>query len=159
MRGLVLLMILPCCGVEEKIQESVPQSPSRCLSCGQNYITESHSNLPQPRIFLYPEELLFYYTNNSETPYPSQYISVVNRTKETIIITNATITKDNTCLICGSGNPFTFVNPKFPQTLEPDKTLPLEISFSFSTAQQDAILKVYTAVVLEAELYGKVIVW
>jgi len=161
---IILSLMLSCCGTEPEPREIIPQDPPRCLNCGMDY-TEEEIEIPEPRprVYVTPIELLFYYDQNSERPYPPGYIRVVNKSGGSVIIINAVILEDADCYICSGINTFSLSNPELPQILEQDESLQLEVSFSFSTTQQGAVLEVYTTYepdsILQAKLSGKVFIF
>jgi len=160
-------IIATACGSEEVIHEKSPrpQDEPECLNCGSDYNPNEDIEIPEPRprVYLFPTELLFYFTNNTEYPYSPGYISVVNKSGRNVIIIDAIILEDEECYICEGSDHFILSDPELPQVLEHGESLQLEISFLFSTRQQGAILEVYTTfepdTILRAGLSGKVFIW
>jgi len=161
---LFIVLCCFCCGDEQETRIPVYQELPRCLNCGQDYVPdEPDIPDPRPRVYLQPNELLFYFTTDDEEPYPPQYIDIVNTSKGNVIIIDAFIAKDEECYICGDDIHFELTEPNLPQVLEDGESLQLEVHFSCSTSQEGAILKVYTSFapdeILQARLSGKVFVW
>ena len=158
-----ILVALVCCGNDPAEDCLIFQEQPRCLSCNQAVSNEIEIPDPQPRVFLFPSELLFYFSADTATPYSPQYVTVTNKSMGSVSIISANIVPDQDCWICGESIYFTLVGADLPHTLKDNESMALKIFFTPSTVQQGAILKVRTTfepnAILDTTLSGKVFVW